>query len=264
MLNPWLGAKEDGSLPRPRKTGFWFALAALLLRPLLMLLTKRDWRGTEHIPREGGFIVAANHISYFDPIALGHFLYDNGRLPRYLAKSGLFTIPVLGSILRSMGQIPTYRGTKDAARSLRDAVAAVRRGECVIILPDGTITRDPDLWPMVGKTGVARVALTTGAPVIPIAQWGPQEVLSPYSKKLELLPRKTMRIKAGPPVDLSEFAGQELTGPVLRAATDKIVAAIVEQLEELRGEKAPPERYDMRKTGVPETGNPAKRQRGRR
>ena len=66
------------------------------------------------------------------------------------------------------------------------------------IYPEGTITKDPDLWPMIGKTGAARVALETGCPVIPIAQWGPQEILAPYSKRLRLLPPKTVHVLAGP------------------------------------------------------------------
>jgi hypothetical protein len=128
-----------------------------------------------------------------------------------------------------------------------------------VIYPEGTVSRDPGLWPMVGKTGAARVALTTGCPVIPIAQWGPQEVLSPYSKRPYLLPVKTMHLQAGPPVDLSPFAGQPLTTATLRDATEIIMAAITEQLEKIRGEQAPVERFDMRKAGVPETGDPNRR-----
>ena len=90
-------------------------------------------------------------------------MYDHGRLPRYLAKAGLFKNKFLGFFLRSAGQIPVDRRRKNAAGAFDAAVAAVRDGECVVVYPEGTITRDPDLWPMVGKSGAARIALATGA-----------------------------------------------------------------------------------------------------
>src|SRR5262245_35972209 len=229
----------------------------------MTLLTKRDWRGREHIPATGGVVLVTNHVSYFDPFEVAHFVYDSGRLPRYLAKSEVFTIPVVGKIIRRLGQIPVYRKTTDATTAFRAAVEGVERGECIVIYPEGTVSRDPGLWPMVGKTGAARVALTTGCPVIPVAQWGPQQVLSPYSKRPDLLPIKTMHIQAGPRVDLSPFAGEPLTAATLRDATEVIMAAITEQLEKIRGEQAPAERFDMRKAGVPETGDPNKPRRAK-
>jgi 1-acyl-sn-glycerol-3-phosphate acyltransferase len=255
----WRAGRGGGSVAR-RKLGFWLRLAAMILRPPVILLTKRDWRGAEHLP-SGGAVVVVNHISYFDPLALAHFIFDNGISPRFLAKDSLFKIPFAGRVVRGAGQIPVYRLSNDAASSFRDAVNAVRGGECVCIYPEGTVTRDPDLWPMTGKTGAARIALTTGAPVIPVAQWGAQELLPPYAKRPHLFPRKTMKLIAGPPVDLSEYEGRELTGELLRDATAKIMDAITELLEELRGEQAPAERFDMRAHDMPQTGNPAKRKR---
>jgi 1-acyl-sn-glycerol-3-phosphate acyltransferase len=134
-------------------------------------------------------------------------------------------------------------------------VAAVESGKCVGVYPEGTLTRDPDQWPMVGKTGAARIALATRCPVIPVAQWGPNEVLEPYGKRPHLLPRKTMRLTAGPPVDLSDLYDKPVTGALLREATDRIMAAITAELETIRGEKAPVERFDSRKHGLPDTGN---------
>ena len=81
-------------------------------------------------------------------------------------------------------------------------------GACVLFYPESTVTRDPEFWPMMAKTGVARLALATGAPVIPVAHWGAQNVLPYGSFKLRVIPRKTVKILAGPPVDLSEFAGR--------------------------------------------------------
>ena len=119
---------------------------------------------------------------------MAHILWDHGRIPRYLAKAGLFKNKLLGFFLRSAGQIPVHRSSKDAAGAFDAAVAAVRAGKCVVVYPEGTITRDPGLWPMVGKSGAARIALATDAPVIPIGQWGAQELLAPYAKKPDLFP----------------------------------------------------------------------------
>ncbi len=243
-----------------RRIGFWYRLAAILLRRPLLVLTRRDWSGTEHIG-PGGMVAVTNHVSYFDPLVFAHFLYDNGRLPRFLAKEGLFRVFFIGSVLRGAKQIPVYRDSADASTAYAAAVEAIGRGECVAIYPEATLTRDPDLWPMVGKTGAARVALVTGAAVIPIAQWGPQHVLAPYTKRLQLFPRRTMHVKAGPPVDLSEFAGRAIDAPLLHEATEKIMAEITHLLEEIRDEEGPAVRFDPRSSGLPTTGNPGRARR---
>ncbi|MGC5344487.1 lysophospholipid acyltransferase family protein [Streptomyces sp. DT24] len=232
-----------------RRIGFWYRLAAVIAKPPLVVLFKRDWRGMAHIPAEGGFITAVNHNSYLDPLSYGHFQYNSGRVPRFLAKAGLFRTPFIGMMLRGTGQIPVYRETTNAKDAFRAAVAAIERGECVAFYPEGTLTRDPGIWPMAGKTGIARVALLTKAPVVPVAQWGANDAMPPYAeeKKLRLFPRKTLRVQAGPPVDLSRFHDREPTAEVLRAVTDTIMAAVTAQLEEVRGEKAPAEPYDHRK-----------------
>lgn len=234
---------------------FAYRAVVWILRPLLMVLTKRDWRGAEHLPVSGGFVATPNHLSYIDPLTFAHFMHDNGRPPFFLGKEGVFRVPVLGAILRSAQQIPVYRNTGRAADAFRAAVAAVEEGKCVGVYPEGTITRDPDLWPMVGKTGAARIALATKCPVIPVAQWGPHEILEPYGKRVRLFPRKTMHVSAGPPVDLGDLYDQPVTSALLKEATNRIVAAITAQLEQIRGEQAPAERFDSRLHGLPETGN---------
>lgn len=232
-----------------RRIGFWYRLAAVICKPPLLVLFKRDWRGMEHIPAAGGFITAVNHNSYLDPLSYAHYQYNTGRVPRFLAKAGLFKSGFVGLMMRGTGQIPVYRETTDAATAFRAAVSAIEKGECVAFYPEGTLTRDPELWPMQGKTGAARVALLTKAPVIPVAQWGAHEAMPPYAKekKLRLLPRKTLLVQAGPPVDLSAFYDQEPTAEVLRAVTEVIMAAITEQLAVLRGAPVPAEPYDWRK-----------------
>jgi 1-acyl-sn-glycerol-3-phosphate acyltransferase len=242
-----------GRVRHGKKLGFWYAVAIGLLRPGMLTLTKRDWRGTENLQAgilpdgtQQPIVVCPNHISWFDPLESAHFLYDSGRPPRFLGKESVFRVPIAGRIITGAGQIPVYRETKDAASSVRAAVAAIEQGECVVVYPEGTITRDPGLWPMTGKTGAARIALMTGAPVIPVAQWGAQEVIGPYRKEFRILPRKVMRVTAGPPVDLDDLRGRDLDAKTLREATERIVAAITALLEGIRGETAPAERFDLR------------------
>jgi 1-acyl-sn-glycerol-3-phosphate acyltransferase len=252
--------KEERHVQR-REPGAAFRLAVAIARPPLMALTRRDWRGVEHLPDSGGFVVVSNHLSHLDPFTLGHFLYDNGYPVRFLAKESVFRIPLAGRIIRNARQIPVYRETDEAALAFSAAVAAVHEGECVGVYPEATLTRDPGLWPMQGKTGAARIALTTGCPVVPVAQWGPQEILPPYSNRPHLLPRKTVHVWAGPQVDLSRWRSHPLNAEALRAATDDILDAVTSLLEEIRGETAPRERWDPRRHTHPRTGNPRRRSR---
>jgi 1-acyl-sn-glycerol-3-phosphate acyltransferase len=238
-------ARNEG-VRRRQRLGFWYRLVIHVAKPLMLLLTKRDWRGAEHIPAEGGIIVAANHVSEIDPLVIGHFLYDLRRAPRFLAKAELFRKPPMKWIVEGAKQIPVSRHASDASAALVPAVEALARGECVLIYPEGSATRDPDLWPMKARTGVARVALMSGAPVIPVAMWGPEAVLPYKARRPMLFPRRTMRILAGPPVDLSAYVGKPQTAETLRAATDVIMRRIADQLAELRGGVPPAEFYDMK------------------
>ena len=240
------------------KRGLAFATCVSLLRPPLMLLTKRDWRGASNIPSEAGCVVVSNHISHFDPLAFAHFVYDAGRLPRFLAKAAVLELPVVGRLIRATGQIPVYRLTSDASKAFRAAVEAIECGQCVVVYPEGTITRDPGLWPMTGKTGASRIALATGCPVIPTAQWGAQDVLAPYAKVPHLVPRKTMHVSAGPPVDLADLHGRPATVDVLTLATQRIMDAVTDLLAQIRQEEPPAIRYDPRDHDRPAIGNPDK------
>jgi 1-acyl-sn-glycerol-3-phosphate acyltransferase len=233
-----MSRRADGSY-----SNAWRRFSQLILRPTIRALMKHDWQGQEHIPKSGGVIVAANHLSYADVLAVALFCDQAGRYPTFLAKSSLFNIKVLGPILVKLGQLPVYRGQADAALVLRDAERGVENGACVLFYPESTVTRDPEFWPMVAKTGVARLALATGAPVVPVAHWGAQNVLPYGTFKLRVIPRKTVKILAGPPVDLSEFAGLPIDSKVMRAATDKIMADVTALLSRLRGEDPPEKPY---------------------
>jgi 1-acyl-sn-glycerol-3-phosphate acyltransferase len=236
-------------VPR-RRIGFWYRFAAVICKPPLLVLIKRDWRGIENMPADGGFITVVNHNSHIDPFAYAHFQYNTGRVPRFLAKSGLFRKGLVGAAMRGTGQIPVYRESTDALSAFRAAIDAVERGECVAFYPEGTLTRDPNGWPMTGKTGAARVALQTKCPVIPVAQWGANELLPPYAKKPNLWPRKTHHVLAGPPVDLSRFYDREMTPELLKEVTEVLMAAVTRQLEQIRGEKAPAVPYDPRRERI--------------
>lgn len=226
-----------------------YRIVAGIVKPFLWAVCKRDWQGTEHLPTTGGYIAAANHMTNLDPLTFAHYLYDSSRPPRILAKASLWKIPVLRTVLNKTGMIPVHRNTAGAASSLADAVAQLQSGECVAVFPEGTLTRDPDLWPMAGKTGAARLALSSRVPVIPVAQWGPQDILPQYSKRLRPFPRKKVSVHAGPAVDLDDLYGRPMDSAVLREATERIMTAITDLLVEIRGEAAPAVRFDMRKAG---------------
>jgi 1-acyl-sn-glycerol-3-phosphate acyltransferase len=234
-----MSKRADGSY-----SNAWRGVSKMILRPTIRALMKFDWHGQEHfVPPGRGMIVAANHLSYADVLALSLFCDQAGRYPTFLAKSSLFKIKGLGPILVKLGQLPVYRGQSDAALVLRDAEQGVRDGACVVFYPEGTVTRDPAMWPMQSKTGVARLALVTGAPVVPVGHWGAQYILPYGTAKPHVIPRKTVHMIAGPPVDLSEFDGMPLDTPTLRAATDKIMTDVAALVGKLRDEDPPAEPF---------------------
>jgi 1-acyl-sn-glycerol-3-phosphate acyltransferase len=242
-----------------QRRGWAIDLAVVILKPALFASTRRTWIDGEKIPAEGGCIVVVNHMSHVDPLLTALFVYDHGRIPRYLAKSGLFKNKLLASFLTAAGQIPVERLSRTAIGAYDAAVGAVRAGECVIVYPEGTLTRDPHLWPMTGKSGAARIALETGCPVIPVGHWGVQEILAPYSSRPHLFPPQHVTMKAGDPVDLGDLLGKTRSTEAINAATARIMAALTAIVEDLRGETAPTERFDPRQKGVQQIGNPNKR-----
>jgi 1-acyl-sn-glycerol-3-phosphate acyltransferase len=108
---------------------------------------------------------------------------------------------------------------------------------------------------MKAKTGIARLAILTKAPVIPCAQWGAQHILPAYSKKIKLFPRSKVKVVAGKPLDFSKWYGKEEDPVALEEATAYVMGAITKLLEDLRNEKAPEEIFDPRKSQLPRTGN---------
>lgn len=224
----------------------WTRAAIPLVRAIAGATGIPDYRGRAHLQNDGGVILAANHIANLDPVLLARFVLELGRIPRFLAKAELFDVPVLRDLLRGARQIPVYRDRANAADALRDAIAAVRDGELVVIYPEGTFTTDPQCWPMLARTGVARLALATGAPLVPVAQWGAQAVFGPG---LRVRPRRLYSVSAGPPLEIGAPGNGPPDAETLQALTASLMSRIRDQLADLRGEPAPPRVWDPRTGG---------------
>ncbi|UQX88953.1 1-acyl-sn-glycerol-3-phosphate acyltransferase [Jatrophihabitans telluris] len=211
----------------------------LVLYPLAGVLFRLRWRHLDRIPAQGGVLIAINHVSQADTAATARMVWQAGRIPRFLIKSGVFSWPLVGLVMRGAGQIPVHRGTADARQSLEEANSALSRGECVIIYPEGTITSDPDYWPMTGRTGVARIALDNPSiPLYPVGQWGAQQTLA-RGGRFRPIPRHTHSASVGPALNLSRFVGHEHTADLLREVTDLIMSAITAEVASVRNEAAP-------------------------
>ncbi|MCX7522089.1 lysophospholipid acyltransferase family protein [Microbacterium sp. STN6] len=252
MSTPQPATKRARS-ERSRPSIFW-VLAAIIL-PIVGLMAKVRVVDGEKLPKHAACVVAPNHYSEIDPVIVGIAMWKLGRLPRFLAKGSLFRVPVGGWFLRTSGQIPVERtGSARGGSPLDAAQQLAEHQQAVIVYPEGSLTRDPDMWPMRGKTGAARMALVHGIPVIPVAHWGTQKVMARYSKKIHVFPPRPVTVKVGDPVDLSRFRGRPVDQATLLEATNVIMDAITRLLEDLRGENAPAERWDPQAHDQRETG----------
>ncbi|MCG8922683.1 1-acyl-sn-glycerol-3-phosphate acyltransferase [Lentzea sp. CC55] len=236
-MTPLQLAAWTWKIPR-RGRGFWFSLAIDVLWPVVVLFVRLRVRGRHHVPGNGGVVLAFNHLSNADAVAAVVFALLSNRVPRVLAKASLWRLPLVGRVMRSGGHIPVERGTVKAAEALKPAVEALREGRCVMAFPEGTFTNDPDGWPMKGKSGVARMALEARVPVVPVAEWGTQDLLPRGSVLPRLLPRKRIEVVAGAPVDLSDLYDRELTAEVLDEATSRVMDAITTMLSGIRSARS--------------------------
>lgn len=242
--------------PEKRRPSLFWPLAAIVV-PLMGLIARIRITGAEKLPREGAFVLAPNHYSELDPIIVAVAVWRIGRAPRFMAKESLFKIPVVGWILRKTGMIPVARSSSASAakQTMKQSAELVEHGRGVIVYPEGTLTRDPDLWPMRGKSGAVRLALADGIPLIPMAQWGTQAIMGRYQKGLSLWPlRKPITVVIGDPVDVSDLRERAGEQAALNEATTRLMNAITALLEEIRDEKAPAERWNPASHGQKETG----------
>jgi 1-acyl-sn-glycerol-3-phosphate acyltransferase len=241
---------ESRGVPRPPKwrtrgrLSYGMVAAIVLVYPFASLMFRLRYRHAERLPARGPVLLVANHVSILDPIACARLVFDNGRLPHFLAKQSVFK-GFMGTLLRSAGQIPVARFSADAHTALDAAKADLDAGNVIVIYPEGSVTRDPDWWPMQARTGVARLALTSDAVVLPVAQWGPQRVHDYHRKKLHLRFRAPAEYLVGEPIDLTAARamirdGGPLSVELLRETTDLIMSRVRDQLAELRQEPAPP------------------------
>jgi 1-acyl-sn-glycerol-3-phosphate acyltransferase len=205
-----------------------------------------NWRleGLERLPPEGPLIVAGNHLSYLDAFAHAYFVEKAGRRPRFLAKQELFDNPLVGLALRGARQIPVRRGSGDRG-PLEGAMRALAEGEVVVIFPEGTTaTTNPDFSPGRGKTGVVRLALATGVPILPVATWGGQYVWR-RSGRQSLAFGRPIWLRAGEPFDPLARAGKDADPSAVRALTDELMAALAALVDGLRA--GYPERWAVKK-----------------
>ena len=244
---------EDAE-PKSEKTALWRFLAGIVI-PLLNILGRYEIVGSSRIPARGAFILAPNHVTNIDPLVSAYVLWRAERVPRFLAKAGLFKVPVFGSILRATGQIPVERaGGQRAGDPISAASRLVDEGLALIIYPEGTLTRDPDEWPMRGKFGAVRLALEHDIEIIPMGIWGAQEILPRYSKRLSLFPRKDVRVLIGEPISLAAWNDAPRTPATYAAATNVVMQAITALVSKLRDEPAPELRWDPAEHGQTEFG----------
>ncbi|TFC82732.1 1-acyl-sn-glycerol-3-phosphate acyltransferase [Cryobacterium sinapicolor] len=247
-MNP---GRERSETRRP--SVFW--VLAVMILPVINLAVRFKVTDAAKFPRSGAFVMAPNHFSEIDPVLMGVLSWKLGRAPRFMAKASVFTIPVIGRLLHMSGQIPVQRGGNvRGSEPVKAAQRLVERGQMVVVYPEGSLTRDPGLWPMRGKTGAVRIALERGIPIVPVAHWGAQEIMPRYSKRLNLFPRRTVLVKIGDPLDLTQFRGRNLDPATLNEATTLVMAAITELLEDLRGETAPTKRWNPTEHDQKETG----------
>ncbi|AZS43980.1 lysophospholipid acyltransferase family protein [Microbacterium oleivorans] len=246
--------RRRASAEKTRPSVFW--PAAMIVIPATAWFAKIEIEGAENLPLEGPYVLAPNHYSEFDPVIVAVATWRMGRAPRFMAKESLFKVPVLGWLLRATGMIPVARASNSAAakQTMAQSNALVAAQSGVIVYPEGSLTRDPDMWPMRGKTGAVRLALAPEEtlPVIPVATWGVQEILPRYGRLRLWPPRRRIRVLVGPPVDLSSYT--DTTPGTLIAATDAIMRDISILLGRLRGEEPPAERWNPAKHGQNETG----------
>jgi 1-acyl-sn-glycerol-3-phosphate acyltransferase len=219
---------------RQRPT-IWLRACIVTMYPALVFFFRRDVRHGERLTRPGAAIIVANHVSHVDPVLLASVVWDAGYRPRFLAKASLFTKKVIGRAIRGSGQVPVARGSADARASLQEAVDVLRSGDRILIYPEGTVTRDPEGWPMSGKSGAARLALLMpDVPLIPIGQWGARDSVDVYAKRFRPRPRRHVVYTIGEPIDLTAFASGPPTPETLHKVTELIMSAIRTLTEQSR------------------------------
>lgn len=199
----------------PRASGVYRFAAWIAFTVFRLQAWHFDVRGDEHVPRRGGAVIAANHFSFWDYFLVGRAPYlGHGRPVRILAKASLFRVPVFGWLMRRAEHIPVHRG--NGIDAFASAVAALERGELVVVLPEATISPAYELLEF--KTGAARMAARAGVPLVPAASWGSHRFHS-VRRRPHWSWRLAVTIRYGPPLHPSR-------GDDPREVTDRLRAAV--------------------------------------
>ena len=226
-----------------------YALAAAALGGVVTIVARLQVAGArgraEAVRRlpDGPVIVISNHTSYADGVLLALVCRRLGRSARLLATAGVFRAPLLGGVIRRLGFIPVERESERAADALEPAVQALAAGEAVALFPEGRVTRHPDHWPERAKTGAVRLALRTGAPIVPVALVGAHRVVgrSKFVRGLmsSVLLRPKVHSAVGEPIDVRALLPGDATPDEVRRLTDLVMEQLIDLVEHLRGETAP-------------------------
>lgn len=239
---------------KPGRTGaILYAVLATVLGSAAAFFSRLEierQRGRREAARtlpSGPIIVISNHTSYADGVLLALACRRMGRSLRLLATSGVFGAPLLGTVARKLGFIKVMRGAADASTSLDEAAHALAEGEAVGIFPEGRLTRDPMMWPERAKTGSVRLALRTGAPIVPVAMVGGHRVISRRrlvpTLLMNLIRRPKVNTRTGAAIDVRALMNigptTEPTNDEVRLAADLVMGRLVAVVAELRGERAP-------------------------
>ena len=238
----------------PGKVGaVLYALAAAVVGGFTALFSRlqvQRQRGRAKIARSlpaGPVIVISNHTSYADGVLLILACRRMGRSLRMMATSGVFRAPLIGRLVRRLGFIPVKRDSAEAGDALQPAIEALRAGEAVGVFPEGRLTRDEQMWPERAKTGVVRLALASGAPVVPVALEGAHHVVSrkriAWRLLVNLVRRPRVAVRVGTPIDVRQVMNIDAqttpTPAEIRLATDTIMGKLVALVSDLRGQPSP-------------------------
>jgi 1-acyl-sn-glycerol-3-phosphate acyltransferase len=254
-------ADKNGELAVPkipkREIVFGLRIIAFFLAPILRLMMRIRVRGLENLPKSGAYIFVSNHVTYLDPFTIAYMVYIHAkRAPHFLAKESLFRVPIFGKVITAVGQIPVYRSSgKSNEEPLRAARAFLEAGHTLLIFPEGSLTRDPELWPMRGRSGAIRLAMEAGVPIVPVAHWGDQEVLGNYSKRFRPNPFHPVDVLVGKPINIDDLLEGNLTTENVTKATERVMRRLADMVGELRGEAAPETLWDPAAKGQAVTGN---------
>jgi 1-acyl-sn-glycerol-3-phosphate acyltransferase len=200
--------------------------------PVLRAWFRWRFEGLDMIPAKGPALIACNHASYLDPLVNAYAVVRAHRRPRFLAKADLFRAFGIRWAMKGTRQIPVARGTGDQS-PLRNAEAALRAGELVVVYPEGTVTRRADGLPMEGKTGTVRLALAAGVPIIPMVSWGSAPVWQ-KSGPGSLRPGRPVWVRAGPPIDVAASGVGIDDHEGVRRLTEELMATLTREVEALR------------------------------